>query len=90
MKDKREFQGGKPQKCQMPQRSWEGKREKKSIRYSDLKVILVYGTIIYVVGVEGSHKCHRIQNGIFVQTARGCVSDTKVNCKVDHLLEISK
>lgn len=31
-------------------------KEKKGIGYSDLKVILVYGTIVYVVGVEGSHK----------------------------------
>lgn len=55
------------------------KKENKGIGYSDLKVILVYGTIIYVAGMEGSHKWNRVQNGICTQTARGCVSDTEVN-----------
>ena len=65
------------------------KKKKMGIGYSDLKVILVYGPITYVLGVPASHKCHRIQNGNFAQTARGCVSDTKVNCEVDSFLKIS-
>lgn len=66
------------------------KKGTKGKGYNDLKVILVYGTNIYVVEVDGSHKWNTVQDGICTQTARGCVSDAKVTCEPDHLLEISK
>lgn len=60
----------------------------ENMGFSDVKVTLFSELLRKRSG--GSYECNRIQNGIFIQIPKGCVSDTEVSCELDQLLEMSK